>query len=408
MKNQSELPSSAVLSFPQITSITRFLPPENDEHPMPEPSTLQAQETLQAAKPHAKARAPSLPLPMHHFARQLRREKLRAERSKRPLSMALYRLNTEIDTTNGNDEISALLDVLHQVSRETDIVGMANNSTIAVLCPDTDETGVQIFARKVETLTGSYWGAAETATYPDQVFDDLAEVHRRSPEIRDFLASGLASDGRHGYRLKRLLDVVGALFALVLLAPLMLVVAIVIAATSPGPVLFKQMRVGRQGALFKCYKFRSMVADVDDEIHRKFVAALIKGENEKLEQPETQTQVYKIQADPRVTWIGHIIRKTSIDELPQLFNVLKGEMSLVGPRPPIPYEIENYQAWHLRRILKAMPGITGLWQVEGRSLVGFDDMVRLDLHYIRKCSLILDLKILLKTIAVVIRCNGAV
>ena len=112
--------------------------------------------------------------------------------------------------------------------------------------------------------------------------------------------------------------------------------------------------------------------------------------------------------DPRVTWIGRLIRKTSIDELPQLINVLKGEMSLVGPRPPLPYEADNYQFWHLRRILEAKPGITGLWQVEGRSRTTFDEMVRLDIRYIQNCSLLLDLKILIKTLKVVLQCGGAV
>jgi lipopolysaccharide/colanic/teichoic acid biosynthesis glycosyltransferase len=165
--------------------------------------------------------------------------------------------------------------------------------------------------------------------------------------------------------------------------------------------------LGKGGVPFVFYKFRSMVTNGDDSIHRAFVANLIKGEDEANAKAEEGAPVYKIKADPRVTRIGRFIRKTSIDELPQFFNVLKGEMSLVGPRPPIPYEAANYQPWHLRRILAANPGLTGLWQVEGRSRVSFNDMVRMDLRYIRESSLSLDIKILLKTVLVVLRCDGA-
>jgi lipopolysaccharide/colanic/teichoic acid biosynthesis glycosyltransferase len=150
-----------------------------------------------------------------------------------------------------------------------------------------------------------------------------------------------------------------------------------------------------------------MVANGDDRIHREYVTSLINGELEGINRGNAAKPLYKITFDPRVTGVGRIIRKTSIDELPQLFNVLKGDMSLVGPRPPLSYEADNYQSWHLRRILEAKPGMTGLWQVEGRSKISFDEMVRLDLRYIQRCSLLLDLQILFKTIKVVFRCEGA-
>ena len=194
---------------------------------------------------------------------------------------------------------------------------------------------------------------------------------------------------------------------MVLLSPVMLITALAVAATSPGPVILKQVRLGKNGVPFVFYKFRSMVANTDDRIHREYVTSLINGDLEKINQGSPAKPLYKIEFDPRVTKVGRIIRKTSIDELPQLFNVLKGDMSLVGPRPPLPYEAENYQSWHLRRILEAKPGMTGLWQVEGRSKICFDEMVRRDLRYIQSCSLLLDLRILLKTIKVVFRCEGA-
>jgi lipopolysaccharide/colanic/teichoic acid biosynthesis glycosyltransferase len=150
-----------------------------------------------------------------------------------------------------------------------------------------------------------------------------------------------------------------------------------------------------------------MQSNVDDQIHREYVTNLIKGDLEKINQGDEGTPLYKMKSDPRVTPAGRIIRKTSIDELPQFLNVLKGEMSLVGPRPPIPYEVEKYEPWHLRRILEVKPGITGLWQVDGRSKTSFDDMVRLDLRYVQNWSLWLDIKILLKTVKVFLSSKGA-
>lgn len=145
----------------------------------------------------------------------------------------------------------------------------------------------------------------------------------------------------------------------------------------------------------------------DDQIHREYVTNLIQGNHDKINNGNKDNPLYKIKSDPRITPVGKFIRRTSIDELPQFFDVLKGEMSLVGPRPPLPYEAEKYESWHLRRILEVKPGITGLWQVEGRSKTSFDDMVRLDLRYVQNWSLMFDLKILLKTIKEVVRSSGA-
>jgi lipopolysaccharide/colanic/teichoic acid biosynthesis glycosyltransferase len=149
-----------------------------------------------------------------------------------------------------------------------------------------------------------------------------------------------------------------------------------------------------------------MMADADDSVHRQYVGNLIAGNHADVNQGDAANPLYKLQGDARVTAVGAFIRRTSIDELPQLFNVLKGEMSLVGPRPPIAYEAENYQSWHLRRVLESRPGITGLWQVVGRNRVTFDEMVRLDLRYTRTWSLWLDFKILVKTVIAVFRFDG--
>jgi lipopolysaccharide/colanic/teichoic acid biosynthesis glycosyltransferase len=190
--------------------------------------------------------------------------------------------------------------------------------------------------------------------------------------------------------------------------PVMLMTALVLKVTSPGPIIFSQIRLGKQGIPFTFYKFRSMHINMDDQIHRNYIDDFINGNLEKINQGNPDQPLYKNKSDPRITKVGRFIRKTSIDELPQFFNVLKGDMSLVGPRPPLPYEAEKYQAWHLSRILEMKPGITGLWQVEGRSKTEWDDSVRLDIRYIQNWSFIYDLTILFRTVKTVLRDSGAV
>ena len=199
---------------------------------------------------------------------------------------------------------------------------------------------------------------------------------------------------------KRAFDLVTSMLLLTLLLPLFLLCTILVWRSSPGPILFRQTRVGAQGRAFTFVKFRSMRADSDPSLHRAYVAAFIQGQAEK--QGDADGAMYKLVDDPRVTRIGRWLRRTSLDELPQLFNVIRGEMSLVGPRPPIPYELEHYRLEQLGR-LAVKPGITGLWQVSGRNRTTFDEMVALDLEYIQQASFITDLKILAKTIAVVFR-----
>ncbi len=345
--------------------------------------------------------------PQNQFLQDLHREMRRADRSRTPLSLMLYRLDRGPAYEPGNAD--HLLELLHRVKRETDIVGLMGGDTVAVLCPDTDEAGTRAFLRKINAQAGDATAAPEpaTATYPDDMFDSLANGTNPSLSTHPFVVSDGDLRGACGYRGKRALDIVGALLAIALFAPLMLAVALMIACSSRGPVIFRQPRLGKGGLPFTFYKFRSMDALADDSIHRAYVASLIGGQLPTDPNGGTKAS-FKLQADPRVTWIGRLIRKTSIDELPQLFNVLKGEMSLVGPRPPIPYEAAHYQSWHLRRILSQTPGITGLWQVEGRSRVSFDEMVRMDLRYRRYCSFGLDIRILLRTVLVVARCEGAV
>ncbi|HKS09058.1 MAG TPA: sugar transferase [Pyrinomonadaceae bacterium] len=204
--------------------------------------------------------------------------------------------------------------------------------------------------------------------------------------------------------LKRTFDIVCAALAIVLLFPLWLLLALMIKIGSKGPVFYTQERVGMDGRLFLLYKFRTMIADADPELHREYQRAFIAGRAEA-NLGDAKKPTYKLFADPRITRVGKLLRRTSLDEVPQLLNVLMGDMSVVGPRPPIPYEVEAYELWHRKR-LDMKPGLTGLWQVSGRNRLPFEEMVRLDLFYIENWSLLLDLKIILRTGFVMIGREG--
>jgi exopolysaccharide biosynthesis polyprenyl glycosylphosphotransferase len=206
---------------------------------------------------------------------------------------------------------------------------------------------------------------------------------------------------------KRALDIVLALAAITVSAPIMLTIAILIKLDSRGPVLFRQIRVGRDGKPFEFYKFRSMYHNADPEIHKRYVQSFIHNQvaNGSIDAPGAPAP-FKLAKDPRITPIGAFLRRSSLDELPQFFNVLRGDMSFVGPRPPLPYEVAEYQDWHRER-LATTPGLTGWWQVYGRSKVSFDEMVRMDIQYIARQSLWLDLKLLVLTIPVVLLGKGA-
>lgn len=210
---------------------------------------------------------------------------------------------------------------------------------------------------------------------------------------------GSASPGMATVR--RLLDLLLAGFLLVLFSPVLIAIAIAIRLDSPGPALFRQERIGYRGRSFTLFKFRSMSARAGSERHRDYVRALISGQGE-----QTDGGLYKLTVDSRITSVGRWIRKTSLDELPQLFNVIRGEMSLVGPRPVIPYEVDEYPSWYMRRFA-VKPGLTGLWQVNGRNQRTYEEMVRLDIEYAERNSLLLDASILARTPWTVISRRGA-
>jgi lipopolysaccharide/colanic/teichoic acid biosynthesis glycosyltransferase len=220
------------------------------------------------------------------------------------------------------------------------------------------------------------------------------------------------------YAIKRLLDIIVSTTALLLLVPVMLLIAVLVRLDTPGPAIFKQERVTAKRkaspigetweiSIFTCYKFRSMYNDTTPELHRAFFKAFIESDQEEMAQLNGEdTDLCKLVNDPRISRIGRFIRRTSLDELPQLWNVLKGEMSIVGPRPAIAYEVEMYSSWHRRR-LAAKPGLTGWWQIHGRGSADFDDSVRLDVWYVEHQSLWLDIVILLKTPYAVLSGRGA-
>jgi lipopolysaccharide/colanic/teichoic acid biosynthesis glycosyltransferase len=207
---------------------------------------------------------------------------------------------------------------------------------------------------------------------------------------------------------KRILDVFCATLALALLWPVLLLIAVLIRLDSRGPAVFVQKRIGKNGRPFYIYKFRTMSDNVDETAHKKFMQAYIAGavHGEQCAHNGSSDVVYKPFHEAQVTRVGRILRKTSLDELPQLFNILRGEMSLVGPRPNVPYEVEAYKEWHMER-LSVLPGITGLAQVNGRSALDFDSISRYDIEYARKMCLGLDVKIMLATVGSVLKGNGA-
>ena len=337
------------------------------------------------------------------FRRFLFLERRRCERSESRFGLLLVELEP-LQQTLAAQAIPDVALAIAGVMRETDITGWyEDGSTLGVILTALNatprETLETVVVERVKNTLALHLSApdAERVRIACHLFpeDDLSNhiFYSDQGETRP--------RARQSMLLKRAIDVAGSVVALILLSPLFAAIAVLIKLTSKGPVFFRQKRVGRFGREFTFLKFRSMYVNNDPGIHRQYVQDLIA---KKLDEGNG---AFKIKNDPRVTRIGRLLRKSSLDELPQFLNVLRGEMSLVGPRPPIPYEFENYLLWHRRRVLEIKPGITGEWQVFGRSRTTFDEMVRMDLRYIRQQSISLDLKILLKTPLAVISGNGA-
>lgn len=355
-------------------------------------------------------------LDQQSFLKILNLEQKRAERSHRPFALMLIQLGSILTEASKRQITEQILLTLSKTIRETDILGWHETSTIGILFTELGSTErsiiVGVLLSKINTvLSGAIREQdlhnVSTSLY---IFPEEQSVESGDRTSGDSTPTGSAPNAGCklvSLRIKRLMDISGSLLALLFLSPILIAIAIVIKLTSRGPVLYQQHRVGLYGRKFVFLKFRSMYFANDHAIHEEFVKRLIVSDT-KIDQqsPSQKKEFYKLKDDPRVTAVGRFLRRTSLDELPQLLNVLRGEMSLVGPRPPIPYEVKYYDIWHRRR-LHTKPGITGLWQVTGRSRVGFDEMVRLDLKYATSWSLWLDIKILLKTPRAVFGGEGA-
>jgi len=350
------------------------------------------------------------------FKRVIAIERKRTERSKSPLVLMLL----EVANHQGAERTSAALDsvvsVLLASSRDTDLVGWyKDRMTVGALF-----TGLVVSDKN--SILSTILTRVSTTLRDELSFEQFNLVSislHFFPDDWDHDSSGRPSNPAlypdlstqdKGKRplliMKRAIDIVGGAILALLCLPFCVLIALVVKATSKGPVLFRQQRVGQYGKQFTFLKFRSMYVDNDHSVHKQFVTQMITRELDGARSEKNQG-VYKLTSDKRITRVGRFLRRTSLDELPQFINVLRGDMSLVGPRPPIPYELAAYQTWHRRRLLEVKPGITGLWQVTGRSTVDFDEMVRLDLRYATSWTPWLDLRILLRTPLAVIKGSGA-
>jgi lipopolysaccharide/colanic/teichoic acid biosynthesis glycosyltransferase len=365
------------------------------------------------------------------FRAALERERARADRNRHEIALALILARSG----DGKPRPAHLVDTLRRRLRLTDEAGWFDQSHLGVLMPYTSCQGAWHMVEDLCRLLDGALSLSQCRVYiypydPPADGDGrcvqaricsalggellmenpLPSEERTSPLSESGVAARAAGDGIVGgpacvYPLEwrgwadpsiwqRRLDVVCSLLGLIVLAPVFILTAVFIRLVSPGPVFFKQVRVGRGGRPFVLWKFRTMAVDADSAVHQNHVAGLIRstaGHNAAAAKPMT-----KLDNDPRVIPLGGVLRRTCLDELPQLINVLRGEMSLVGPRPPIPYEVEDYQPWQKRR-LDAVPGLTGLWQVSGKNRLTFEEMVRLDIQYGRRKSFWMNVKIMLRT-----------
>lgn len=397
---------------------------------------------------------------LQHFKKRLLLERRRSERLDTISSIILMDFQLFIGNDGTSKRaLEQLLKMIGAMIRETDVVSVNDKDMILVLLPDTDTRGAQnvcdkmmkriklaqsknpilekinfdktdinilLFPEKVVSRTTPVTAALAMAESDTRIPNNgfklgiLKNIYFKTDYLNHLeeplflngsasLSVPLVKNSFLNVRvwtklslffqrlIKRAFDLSGALFGLLILSPVFFITAILVKVTSKGPILYQQKRLGHKGRYFTFYKFRSMYVNNEDRIHREYMKKLISGSIKDINNGSDNAPCYKIVNDPRITPFGKLMRKTSIDELPQLWNVLIGEMSLVGPRPPLPYEVEEYKNWHYRRVFDVKPGITGLWQVSGRNKTTFDEMVRLDIFYAKNWSLVMDLNILIKT-----------
>ena len=330
------------------------------------------------------------PLPRRVWDEDALRERIRLEcartdRSGREFSLAVFRA--------APDGAARVVEVAAARIRETDELGWLAPGELAVLLTETDGAGARTLGESLGALLaedGEDATPPAVYTYPGDWIAPASGAYGAPPPLRRYPAW------------KRAMDVAGAAAALLVLAPLLLLIALAVRWTSPGPALFRQTRIGYGGRPFSMLKFRSMRTDADDDAHARYLAELVAGRAAANADGE-----FKLRGDPRVTRLGAWLRRTSLDELPQLVNVLRGDMGLVGPRPEPCYARDGYSRWYHRRVLDTKPGITGPWQVAARSRVTYETMVRMDLRYARRPHPLGDLGLLARTFRAVVSGQGA-
>jgi lipopolysaccharide/colanic/teichoic acid biosynthesis glycosyltransferase len=346
------------------------------------------------------------------FLEMLRLERRRTERSGKPFLLVVID-GSAIVRGSRMEVFQSVAATISCRTRETDVLGWyERGKKLGILMTEigyADTRDLDVIARKITDAIEDALSPENFANlklifrvYPDSV-SDAGGGDPEKPDAVLYPDLARSQNHRRSLALKRAVDVIGSVLAIILCLPLFLLIAALVKLSSPGPVFFRQKRLGQYGQQFDFFKFRTMYVNNDPRIHQEYVARLIAGNRDAGQGSAT----YKLKNDPRVTPLGRFLRKSSLDELPQFFNVLRNDMSLVGPRPPLPYEYERYQVWHRRRVLEMKPGITGLWQVEGRSRTTFEEMVRIDLRYAGSRSFWVDLKILLMTPAAVLSGRGA-
>lgn len=349
-----------------------------------------------------------------YFNERLCFERQRSERSKRPFMLMLL----EIKGFSGKEKkelMKKVAMVLSSSTRDTDLRGWYQyDHIVGVLFTEVSDIERDLIKSKIDRslcdeLESEQMSRIEISfhVFPEDSskgpsLDNRKENSKDNRVLYPDLTRPKLSKNFYFF-MKRMIDILGSIACLIFFFPFFIIIPIMIKLTSKGPIIYKQERVGLYGKKFVFFKFRSMYVNNDPSVHREFVNNLINGQKGK----DAQGGIYKIKNDSRITPFGKFLRKSSLDELPQLLNILNGDMSLVGPRPPIPYEVEKYEIWHRRRVLEVKPGLSGLWQVKGRSIATFDEMVRLDLKYSEEQSLWLDLKILLQTPWAVLKAKGA-
>jgi lipopolysaccharide/colanic/teichoic acid biosynthesis glycosyltransferase len=388
-------------------SITRLLSLERQEPQLEVAQPSTARHSQRVEQEHV--------LLENVFQSMLTLERRRAERSRKPFVLML--LDANLESGDAEEILMQAVEVVVATKRETDLVGWYRQGAIlGIIFTEVSIEGerpiTETLRAKIETAFLKHLGRDRAAR--------IAISTHLFPENWDKNSSGRVADSalypdlnrkvsrkRLPLVIKRVIDVAGSGALLLVLSPFLLLITALIKLTSKGPVIFEQDRLGQFGVRFKCLKFRTMYTNNDPKIHQEYVQQFIAGKGGLDNSNGAEKPVYKIVKDPRVTFIGGLLRKTSLDELPQFWNVLRGDMSLVGPRPPVPYEFEVYDIWHRRRVLEVRPGVTGLWQVSGRNRTRFDEMVRLDLRYCQTWSIWLDLKILIATPRAVFNGGGA-